>query len=576
MTQCNNIEVSDEAKPLEIISEDENMTMEIPEGNDALDKEGPLDGHEHEDSSLDEVHERAKGHNSYLSELMKELDQTTDFEVKLQKAIDFMEKSLSQNGTPHFKSFWQARDICLQLFKENISPVVRTILWNKYSELSKEARRLKVLLDEQSAFAVEQIEIAIQALENSLNQLDNPVDSSETVVQLPVVSKSLEHRLPYYTKVQHELNLLNTYATRINALRKELIKTEMRVRKKNKFFQRLSLAGDKVFPRRKELIKEISSHFIADIDVFISSNFSDSKMQEPLFVLREEIKNLQGMAKTLTLNTQAFTHTRKRLSECWDKIKLMEKERKHERAQQKATFKHNVDAVIEKIEAFSNSLQSSELSNHEAQKKLDEISDFMRSVELGRDEVRFLREKLSEARQPLLDKMKSQEEKRLDLEREKTRQKQQVILDLKQEISTLIDSADSYDADGLIAARSALQDKIQASSMTKSDKQELERQLKSLRDIISDKREKSLMALSDNDRQSLQQLREVLKQRLERRQEIREQLETLRKAAGTSGLDFQRAMEYNAQLSEEKERLEKINLGITEIEQKIAALEKKA
>jgi hypothetical protein len=568
MTQFNDMDLND-TKPLQNTVEGLNEMAVVP----AEEKENVKEESDLSHDSQEDEHDKEGLNNSYITELTKELEGITDSEIKLQKAIEFMEKSLSQNGTPHFKSFWQARDICLQLFKENISPASRTIHWNKYSELSKEARRLKVLLDEQSAFAVEQIEIAIQALETALTQLDQPADNQDAP---SIECKALFNSLPYYLQIQNELNHLNTHATRINALRKELIKTEMRVRKKNKFFQRLSQAGDKVFPRRKELIKDISDHFIKDVDLFISVNFTENKMHDPLFVLRDEIKNLQGVAKSLTLNTHAFTHTRMRLSECWDKLKHMEKERKHERAQQKAAFKHNVDAVIAKIDAFNQSIQTGEVAIQEANKQLDEISDFMRSVELGRDEVRFLREQLANARQPVLDMMKSQEEKRMDLEREKVRQKQQKIIDLKQEIEKIIKSNDSYDAESLLATRETLIEKIQSSTATKLEKLELEKMLKPLRDIISEKREKALMSLSDDDRNALQQLREVLKQRLERRQEVKDQLESLRKLAGTSGLDFERAMEYTALLNEEKERLEKINLGINEIEQKVSALEKKA
>lgn len=73
----------------------------------------------------------------------------------------------------------------------------------------------------------------------------------------------------------------------------------------------------------------------------------------------------------------------------------------------------------------------------------------------------------------------------------------------------------------------------------------------------------------------MQQLKEVLKQRKERRQGIKAQIDALRKSSGVSGLDFEQAMNFNAQVEAEKERLEKINQGILEIEQKIAQLSKR-
>ena len=99
--------------------------------------------------------------------------------------------------------------------------------------------------------------------------------------------------------------------------------------------------------------------------------------------------------------------------------------------------------------------------------------------------------------------------------------------------------------------------------------------MKPLRDIITDKKDKALLALSDDDRESLQQLKTILQQRKERRQEIKNQLEQLRKAAGSSSLDFEKAMNCNLQINEEKERLEKANQAIQEIESKIVQLQAK-
>lgn len=531
---------------------------------------------EHADEEASESSNESHPENRiFLEGLMKELEPLPDPESKLLHVIDFMEKALAQTGSPHFKSFWQARGLCLQLFKENIAPAKRSSLWMKYTELSKEARRLKDLLDEQSAFAVEQIEIAIQALETEVSQLDQ-IKESEAVGELQMDSQVLKRQMSFYSKVQFELDFLNKQASRINALRKELIKTEMRVRKKNKFFQRLSLLGDKVFPRRKELITEISNHFIEDVDKFIAQYFNTEASHDSLFFLREEIKALQGTAKLLTLNTHAFTHTRMRLSECWDKIKVLEKERKKVRAQQKTVFKENMDAALQKIEECKTAIQGGQISPADGNKKLDEVLTFMRSIELGREELQHLREQIAIARQPLLEMLKTEEQKRHDQEQERQRQKRQKVVDLKHEIDQLIRSVDIHDAVKLVAERDAILEKIQSSALVKTEKLELERLLKPLRDIIADKKAMSLTTLSADDRQALQQLKDALQERRTLRQEIKDQVESLRRSSGSSGLDFEKAMEYNAQLLVQKERLEKINHGIVEIEKKISELEKSA
>lgn len=520
-----------------------------------------------------ETHE-AKGQSQFFLAFTQELEKEPDADLKLQKTIEFMEAALAQSGSPHFKSFWDARTICLQLFKENIQPAVRAVQWAKYSELSKEARRLKDILDEQSAFAAEQIGIAIEALEKDLASFAEHLEKMP-LVEFPFKCQSLESKSVTYQGMQRELNLLNAQASRINALRKELIRTEMRVRQKNKFFQRLSAAGDLVFPRRKDLIRDVSQQFISDIDAFINANFTKENAEQSLFFLREEIKALQGIAKALTLNTQSFTHTRAKLSECWDKIKGEEKERKKARAQQRATFKDNVDMILGKIAEFNLAMQEGQLSTADANKQLDDISTTMRDVELGRDEVKYLREELNKARKPLADKLKAEEQARHEHDRERDLQRQKKNQELRDEISTLLSDSEGYDADKIVAERDALLEKIAASPFPKSEKLELERQLKPLRDIIDEKKEQALLSLSDDDRQALQQLKDILKQRKERRQEIKDQIEVFRKAKGASGLDFEQALSYDAQLNAEKERLEKVNHGIQEIEQKITQLAKK-
>ncbi|MBA3958319.1 MAG: hypothetical protein H0X51_08015 [Parachlamydiaceae bacterium] len=541
--------------------------LELNHVSETVEQQIPTEEHPQEH----EEHE-SKEPNEHVQALIKELEQFPEPEAKLHHLIAFMEKALAQTGTPHFKSFWEARNLCLPLFKEHISPTARTTLWEKYSALSKEARRLKELLNEQSAFAEEQIGIAIEALEKEIAKFAaGEQEITEPSLQLvPALAK----HAALYNKIQAELNALNVSASRINALRKELIKTEMRVRKKNKFFQRLSAAGDHIFPRRKDLIKELSDQFSSDIDAFIALHFGKNQGHAPIFSLREEIKALQGAAKELTLNAKAFTHTRMRLSECWDKLKEMDKERKHQRAEKKAVFQKNAETIQLAITELSETIASGSLSSGEAQKRVDEISNQMRQVELGRDEVSALREQLNTARKPLMDQLEQEALMRQENERERAKAKQQKLIDLQKEIDQLIRNSAASSYEDLLAKRDGLVETIQTAAILKSEKDQFEKQLRPLRDVLADKKDQSMLSLSGDAKVAFEQLHSLLKQRKERRQEVKDQVETLRRAAGASGLGFEKAMLYQEQLSEEKKRLEKMNHGVVEIEQKIAALEK--
>lgn len=493
-------------------------------------------------------------------------------EGRLERAIELMERTIAQAGAPQFKAFWELRKHAMELFKENVAPALRPPLWDKYTQLTTEARRLKEILDEQSAFAAEQIEMAIKALEEELATFNDRLQASP-LVGFETTSSALASRLIYYQTIQRELQLLNTEATRINSLRKELIRTEMRVGQKNKFFQRLSAAGDHVFPRRKELIKEISESFITDIDTFVNKHFQIANIEESLFFLREEIKALQTIAKALTLNTRSFTHTRTRLSECWEKVKHTEKERKKERNKKKAVFKQHFDQLTQKIADVEKQYQEAGLNVHEAQKQFDAIQGELRTTELGREELEAIRDRLQEALKPIRERQREEEAARRHQEKEREQAHHNRIASLRQRIDQLLHQHGDLSLDQVVAEREALQQELADKSISKMERQELEHLLKGVRDVVADKRSQALLKMSTSDQQALQQLREVLDERLTLRQEIKAQLEQYRKLLGGSGLGFEQAIQVNEQQRVEKERLENAERSIEEIEEKIADLE---
>jgi hypothetical protein len=509
--------------------------------------------------------------SSLFAEFMKNFEGEPSSEGKIRLSIEFMRAALSNSGIPRFKDFWEGRKLCLPLFKENISPKVRSQLWSSYIELSTEAKRLKEILDEQSAFAIEQIELAIQALERDLENYNLLLSQSEEPVLIKCVT--LKDKEGFYTQIQKELLLLNTLAARVNAMRKEVVKTEMRIRIKNKLLERLSVCGDQIFPRRKELIKKISQEFMSDVDTFIESYFQDEEFKDlHLYSLREEIKQLQSIAKILTLNTHAFTETRVKLSNCWDKIKNREKERKKETQLKRQEFKQNFDLVMEKIKPFGEACLAG-LSVDECNKQAEEILHFMKSIELGRDEVRLLKDEIHKAKRSPLDRARNIELERQKKEREAETKRRSTINTLKEELNSLCNQAPSLDFDALVSKRDQLYKQFEEIMLAKAERQIVDRLFKQLKDISDEKKEKTLLMLSEDDQKALDQLKVVLEERKLRRQEIKNQLENYRKLLGGSGFDFEKAMMYRELIEEEKVALEKINSSIDEIEEKIAEIE---
>lgn len=254
-------------------------------------------------------------------------------EQKLKGSLEKMRKFLSQNHEKSFRDFWETKKECLLFFKEKIHPALRKQFWTEYIELSGEAKKLKELLDQQSDYTALQIEKAIQSLNHDFDHLQSMVETLPKV-NIPKNCETLFLEKDFYQSTQALLQIYNSFATRIHALRKELIHVDVRMRQKNQFFKLLSKNGNLIFPKRKELIQEISQKFEKDVQIFIQKNFEE-KSKHPFYRLKEEIKYLQALAKQFTLNTEIFKSTREKLSQCWDQIRENEKKLKQRRQDSK-------------------------------------------------------------------------------------------------------------------------------------------------------------------------------------------------------------------------------------------------
>lgn len=503
-----------------------------------------------------------------LMEFLKQFHGEINSEKKIRLSLEFMRQTLSQGSSPRFKDFWEVRKLCLSLFKEDMPISIRADLWNSYIELASEAKQLKEIVDQHSAFAVEQIELAIQALEKDVADMNVVLELIADVV-ISEECFSLQKNREFYATIQRELQLLNALAVKINSLRKELLKTEMRIRIKNKLLERLSLCGNQVFPRRKELIKQISEQFSQDVEYFVYSQFREGGMKQlPGYVLREEIKHLQQIAKVLTLNTHVFTETRVKLSTCWDEIKNYEKERKKETQEKKLLFKQGFDLVAEKIQAFTASVNE-ESSLQECDRQITEILAFMRTVLLGREEVQTLKEQLYSVKKPILEKAREAEKIHMQKLKEKEKEKKDRLEKLSGDLKSLIQQASELSLEQLTVQNKILEKTFEQNQWKQSEKQMLERLFKQVKDLINDNKEKTLMLLSEDDQKALEQLHIVLFEKKNRRKELKEQLEQYRKLLGGSGLDFEKTIMYRDLMETDKSVLEKINSSIIDIKKKI-------
>lgn len=509
----------------------------------------------------------AKSHSKGYSELLNRIEELEKIEGKLRCCIDFMRGALSKEKVPAYREFWDAKSLCLELFKETIPSRVRTLFWNEYVELSGEMRRLKELLDEQSSFAHEQIDLAIQALEKDLVDLDR-FAQEVTPIEVPEGSSRLMRNQAKYQEMQKSLYLLNSLGERVHALRKELISTSMRMRQKAKQFEQLAQLGNQIFPRRKELSEAVSTLFKEDVESFVSAFTLD---RPPFFGLKDEIRAMQAFAKLLTLQASTFNHCRKQLSGCWEQMRKKEEARRQERSIEKGRYKENVDKIAPKIAALQEECAQFALSLKQADDKISDILAEMKELELGRDEVKRLKGGLFAAKKPLEDRAEEEilreREAEASAEREK-KEKVDALLGLGLEV---LNQAEVLALDLLVEKWAALVKERDGLVIEGSKEALLESRLSSIADHIQEKKWRALLEQNADGLDDA--LQEILEERQQERGLSKRRLEGWRKAAGRSGLDFEESMRYQELISGEKLRLDAIETMIEEIEGKLFDIE---
>ncbi len=478
-----------------------------------------------------------------------------EIEDKVQLALDFMKSVLSKPEGVTLKDFWDVKKLCGPLFKEQMNPIKRNHLWAEYAELGDEARCLKEIKDEQAAFSVEQVELAIEALEADLDHYDRLVEQIAPVA-FPQGLETLEVKEGDYHSVQRELSLLKTLISRLDSLRKEILAIDMRISHKNKILKRLSKLGDQVFPKRKELVKAISDAFVADVEAFVKKRFPEEgdKYDVPYYVIRNEIKTFQGFAKVLTLNTQAFTKSRKTLSEGWDKIKEKETERRAEMGDRFEEQKKNFDELLPKVEAFE--LFCANPDNQVRSKVLGEsnaLQEAMKGAALSRDHMKLLKDRIQKARSGVLDQVQAKvDEKKAEALKE--------VDDLKEKLTQLIENESETALEDLENREEELKKSYESLNLSAVEIHKFERDFADLRSFIFNKKEGVLREAA---------LEDLYEERASHVEVIKTQVEEYRKEMGGSNLDFEKAMTYRELYDSAKIHLDKEMEALKNLEEKL-------
>jgi archaellum component FlaC len=481
---------------------------------------------------------------------------------KLERTVVFMQEVLEGGGVHQFREFWEARRLCLELFQTPIHPTVRVRLWTRYSELCREARRLKELFEEQSSYVTEQIEKAIDAIEEDFAGLSTKLTSMPEIQALRAC-RTIQAHLDQYQALQHELSYLNAFASRITSLRKEVLKTEIRHKQKARLLDRLRALGDGIYPRRKQAIQDVSVLFIADVDAFIQATFVGELKTHELFDGREEIKTLQGIGKLLTLSTEAFTKTRLQLSECWDSIKTVLREKKKAQTEQRQAFRHHRDEIMAELDTVKAGIEGKTLIAEDARKQLRQIDTRMHTLSLGNQDIRLIREIVRTLEALVEPKSEGSEKKACFQEKGGHRKRAADFFARAAEIIGF--------SSPLHEVEEAYRDFVQTTceeALSKADRLELDRLISKIRKKIEGLRYERMPSLS-LEVDVVEQLSALEHMRAD----MKHQLDVWRKASGGFGCDFSEGLRYSELAEEEKARLGRIDAMIQELQERLSSPE---
>src|SRR6185295_5971993 len=195
------------------------------------------------------------------------------------------------------------------------------------------------------------------------------------------------------------------------------------------------------FPKRKELIGQVSSFFMADVDAFVQHSFSKEKSIPELFHLLDEIKALQAAAKELTLNAEAFSTTRKQLSECWETIRHVIEDTRKKETEEKSQARQHCDEFVALLDGLRKKFDEKQISEKEAQNQLEGFTNKLKQLTHDRDDMRFLREKLMQLRDHLHARERGELEAQHRVIREQNEAKEKGLESVEKRVEELFRSA---------------------------------------------------------------------------------------------------------------------------------------
>jgi len=404
----------------------------------------------------------------------KEIEQTSSAVDKLKKTFEYMRSCLSDGIELRRSDFWQAKQLCLALFKTAMEPAFRYPLWRQFTEILDSAELASEMISESSAFYLEQFTLALEDLEKKAEseQTDALFSITETLgfdgTQSAIETFVAGLREELFT-LQGRLEHFRKYAMRYRCLREEIIDCQMSPRDKRALLDRLKIVRAKIFPAQSALTEHIDRLFNEEVTQFVSGALIAGEPTKPIYVLKQELKALQKIAGALTLSSEGFKAARLRLTELWDLLSTIEDMRKiklrEQRAQSKLSYSE-IDGQIEQLRT-----ETPKLSYEVLISRIKQIIRFMHTQFLTREDKKKLRSKLEALKEPFL----AQEEKNAE-KKEEQEVKARVAVD---KLMQAIDALDILD-ETYLEKRSKLEESVGSLDLTRSELRCIEKRFAAL------------------------------------------------------------------------------------------------
>jgi len=487
---------------------------------------------------------------------LKQSLESVPVQQRIEGFLQFMKQQLNPQS-PNFRDFWEARKECAICFRELEDAHAKTQYLDQLQNLCAEAKGLKVLLDEQSQFAMEQISLAIDGVEKEIDLVQQ--QNHDWKPQHAPVKGQFDQE--FYAISQGLLNWLNGFSTRISGLRKELMKTDMRVRHKNKLFSRLSQVGDKIFPPRKNLIREVSEHFVHDVEHFTQRLLEAANLH--VISAKEDVKNWQSLAKELTLNTHAFKKSRELLSQCWEHLKKLDKQLHSQRQAEKSGRKARCQVFVDQLEEIKKLHEAGQLVERMLLTRLDDLLRKARKEDLLKEDAEALRQSVMALKQPILDKQ-DQERAALVQKRDEAQKAHDTVYQAAvAKMQASLEQADESSYNSMKAEYDAVSERL---NLTHEERQVLLKMMSQVAESTLDRRVDRLIAES---KKAGINYKDLYRELHDCRTQLRSLLESHKKDAGASGLSFERAMILSDRMNREKQRIERVESVMLDVQEKI-------